>query len=45
MQLPGRPEARMSSKIGAYPGTAINVEELEAGRSLFTHFDTVLRYS
>ncbi len=35
----------MSSKIGAYPGTAINAEELEAGKFLVTHFDTVLRYS
>ncbi len=35
----------MSSKIGAYPGTAISVEELEAGKFLITHFDTVLRYS
>jgi uncharacterized OB-fold protein len=35
----------MSSKIGAYPGTAINAEELEAGKFLVMHFDTVLRYS
>lgn len=35
----------MSSKIGAYPGTAIDVKELEAGKFLVTHFDTVLRYS
>jgi len=35
----------MSSKIGAYPGTAIDIKDLEAGRFLVTHFDTVLRYS
>jgi hypothetical protein len=35
----------MSSKIGAYPGTAIDVKELEADKFLVTHFDTVLRYS
>ncbi len=35
----------MSSKITAYPGTAIHLEDLEAGKFLVTHFDTVLRYS
>jgi len=35
----------MSSKIGAYPGTAIDVKEIEAGKFLITHFETVLRYS
>lgn len=35
----------MSSKIGAYPGTAIDLEELKAGKFLVTHYETVLRYS
>jgi uncharacterized protein len=35
----------MSSRIDTYPGTAIDVEELQAGKFLVTHFDTLLRYS
>ncbi|MGD0478090.1 MAG: Zn-ribbon domain-containing OB-fold protein [Nitrososphaerales archaeon] len=35
----------MSSKIETYPGTAIDIKELEAGKFLITHFETVLRYS
>ena len=35
----------MSSRIRSYPGTAIEREEIEAGRYLITHYETVLRYS
>jgi uncharacterized OB-fold protein len=35
----------MSSKINAYPGTEIDLEELKAGKFLVTHYETVLRYS
>lgn len=35
----------MSSKIGAYPGTEIDLEDLDQGRFLVTHYDTVLRYA
>jgi hypothetical protein len=35
----------MSSKIGKYPGTEIDLKELEAGKFLVTDYETVLRYS
>jgi uncharacterized OB-fold protein len=35
----------MSSKIRSYPGTAIEREEIEAGKYLITHCETVLKYS
>jgi len=35
----------MSSKIGTYPGTEITLDQLEAGKYLITHYETVLRYS
>jgi len=35
----------MSSKISAYPGKEIGLTDVEAGRFLFTHYETVLRYS
>lgn len=38
-------EARLSSKIRAYPGTEIELKDLDAGKFLVTHYDTVLRYS
>lgn len=35
----------MSSKIRTYPGTEVGLKDLEAGRFLVTHYETVLRYS
>jgi len=35
----------LSSKIRSYPGTAIEHEDLEAERYLYTHYETVLKYS
>lgn len=35
----------MSSKITGYRGTEIKKKELEAGKYLFTNYETVLRYS
>ncbi|MDA4121185.1 MAG: Zn-ribbon domain-containing OB-fold protein [Thaumarchaeota archaeon] len=35
----------MSSKIPKYPGTEIEQKDLEAGKYLSTHYETVLRYS
>ena len=35
----------MSSKISTYPGTEITLDQLEAGKYLITHYETVLRYS
>jgi len=45
MQLPKGTEAGLSSKTPAYPGTEIDRKELDAGKFLVTHYDTVLRYS
>ena len=38
-------EAGLSSRIGNYPGTAIERKEIEAQKYLFTHYETVLKYS
>lgn len=38
-------EASLSSKIGAYPGTEINLRDIDSGKFLVMHYDTVLRYS
>jgi uncharacterized OB-fold protein len=35
----------MSSKITKYPGTEIDQKDLEEGKFLSTHYETVLRYS
>lgn len=35
----------MSSRVRSYPGTAIEREDLEAGKFLAAHYETVLRYS
>ncbi len=38
-------EASLSSKIQKYPGTEITPQDLEAEKYLFTHYETVLKYS
>jgi uncharacterized protein len=38
-------EAGLSSNIHRYPGIEITPEELRAEKYLFTHYETVLRYS
>ncbi len=35
----------MSSKIATYPGTEMDVKDIESGKFLHTHYETVLRYS
>ncbi|MBI3840419.1 MAG: Zn-ribbon domain-containing OB-fold protein [Thaumarchaeota archaeon] len=35
----------MSSRIRKYPGTEMDLKEIEAGKFLFSSYETVLRYS
>ena len=35
----------MSSRISGYRGTEIGLAEVEAGKYLFTHYETILKYS
>jgi len=35
----------LSSKIHSYPGTEVDLRELQAGKFLLTSYETVLRYS
>ena len=45
MRIRDRIEAGMSSRISEYPGTEIQPNEVAAHKYLFTHYETVLKYS
>jgi hypothetical protein len=45
MRISGRSGASLSSRIPNYPGTDVQPDEIAPQKYLFTHYETVLRYS
>jgi len=44
MRRAGGSEASLSSKVSKYPGTEIDLKDIESGKFLSTHYETVLKY-